>query len=354
MNLKSYLIALAIALVLAAWMLSGQFGSDEAGAENAEQPVKAAVMDVQVRRVQAETVQRFLENQGDTRADQDIELRAETAGQVAEVNAEEGERVETGEVIVRLALGDREARRTEAEALVAQREANFTAAEGLMAEGYQSDIAVREARAALASARAQLAAIEEEIENSVIVAPISAMLESRPAAVGDYLGVGEVVARLLDTDPMIATAYVAQQDIRKVRLGSEAEIELATGDRLTGQVSYISAAAESGSRTFRVEVQAPNPNALPAGVSATIRIPLEPVQAHFLSPAWLSLDERGEVGVKGVDGNNTVVFHPVEIVRAERDGVWVTGLADETRLITVGQGFVRAGERVNPVPAAEG
>lgn len=354
MNLKSYLIALAIALVLGAWMLSGQFAGDEAGAEDADGANEVAVMDVQVTRVQAEIVERFLENQGDTTADQDVELRAEASGQVAEVMVEEGERVEAGEVILQLALGDREARRAEAEALVAQREANFAAAERLLSDGYQSDIAMREARAALASARAQLAAIEEEIRNAQVTAPISAMLESRPVAVGDYLAVGEVVARLLDNDPMIAIAHVAQQDVRNVTLGSEAEIALATGDTLTGRVSYISAAAEAGSRTFRVEVEAPNPDGLPAGVSATIRIPLEPARAHFLSPAWLSLDERGEVGVKGVDADNVVVFHPVDIVRAERDGVWVTGLADETRLITVGQGFVRAGERVNPIPAAGG
>ncbi len=354
MNLKSYLIALAIALVLGAWMLSGQFSGDEAGAEDAGQPAEAAVMDVQVRTIQAETVERFLENQGDTEADQDVELRAEVSGQVAEVRVAEGERVEQGEVILRLAMGDREARREEAEARVAQREANFSAAQRLMNEGYQSDIAVREARAALASARAQLAAIEEEIRHSEITAPVTATLESRPVSVGDYLRVGEVVARLLDTDPMIAIARVAQQDVRNVALGREAEIELATGDTLTGRVSYISAAAEAGSRTFRVEIEAPNPEGLPAGVSATIRIPLEPVQAHFLSPAWLSLDESGQVGVKGLDAEDTVVFHPVEIVRAERDGVWVTGLDAETRVITVGQGFVRAGERVNPVPAAEG
>jgi multidrug efflux system membrane fusion protein len=37
-------------------------------------------------------------------------------------------------------------------------------------------------------------------------------------------------------------------------------------------------------------------------------------------------------------------------VRAESDAVWVAGLPDEVRVITVGQGFVRTGDQVRPVP----
>ncbi len=351
MNLKSYLIALAVALVLAAWMLSGQLGTDGSAAQTAPASRDVAVMDVQVARFEASRVQRYLENQGETRADQDVDLRAETDGQVAEVLIEEGSTVAAGDTLVRLAMGDRDARREEARARVAQREADFEAAQRLQGNGFQSDIAVQEARAALHSARARLAEIEKEIRDTRIASPIDGEVESRPVQVGDYLRAGETVARLVDTDPLIAVAHVAQQDIRKVQTGREAQISLATGDELSGEITYISNAAESGSRTFRVEVRAPNPDRLPAGVSATIRIPLDPVRAHFLSPAWLSLEDTGEVGVKTVDDRNRVVFRPVDIVRAERDGVWVSGLPDRIRLITVGQGFVRAGETVNPVEA---
>ena len=38
-----------------------------------------------------------------------------------------------------------------------------------------------------------------------------------------------------------------------------------------------------------------------------------------------------------------MVFHPAEVVRAEADAVWLAGLPERLRLITVGQGFVRPG-----------
>ncbi|RZU99653.1 efflux RND transporter periplasmic adaptor subunit [Spiribacter vilamensis] len=350
MNLKSYLIALSVALVLVAWMLSGRLDSDDARPGEDQSPAQPVVMDVEVTTLEAESVERFLESQGETEAERDIELRAETSGQVVAVQAAEGDAVAAGDPILRIAMGDREARRAEARARVSQREADFSAARRLSGDGFQSEIALREARAALEAARAQLATIEEEIANTTITAPIAGRVETLSVDKGDYLAAGERVARILDIDPLIATAHVAQQEIRRIETGREARVSLATGDTLTGTVRNIGGAAEPGSRTFRVEVAAANPDALPVGVSATIRIPLDPARAHFLSPAWLALAESGEVGVKTVDADNRVVFEPVDIVRTQRDGVWVTGLADPVRLITVGQGFVRAGDTVNPVP----
>ena len=351
MNNKSYLIAAAVGLSLVLWMLSGLLIGSGSDSSAPSTPASAAAtpMRVEVETHRAEQVERYIENQGDTQAQHDIQLRAETTGQVAEVLANEGDRVAVGDVVVRLALGDRQSRQAEAQARVAQAQADFDAAQRLQGEGYQSAIAVSEARAALASAQARLEAIEQEITDTRIRAPIDGVLESRPAEVGDYLSVGDAVARIMDSNPLIIVAHVAQQDIGQVRLGRQAQIALATGDSLEGQVRYISAAAERGSRTFRVEIAADNPNRLPAGVSATIRIPVEPVRGHFLSPAWLSLEDSGQVGVKGVDDENNVVFYPVNIVRTERDGVWVSGLPERLRVITVGQGFVREGEPVTPV-----
>jgi multidrug efflux system membrane fusion protein len=53
-----------------------------------------------------------------------------------------------------------------------------------------------------------------------------------------------------------------------------------------------------------------------------------------------------------VGDGEEVVFYEAEVVRAEADAVWLAGLPEQVRLITVGQGFVRAGDQVRPVPEA--
>ena len=41
-----------------------------------------------------------------------------------------------------------------------------------------------------------------------------------------------------------------------------------------------------------------------------------------------------------------VEFIGIQIVKAEQDGVWLSGLGDQVDVITVGQGFVRSGDQV--------
>src|SRR5690606_37368106 len=109
--------------------------------------------------------------------------------------------------------------------------------------------------------------------------------------------------------------------------------------------------------TFRTEIEIDNPGGtIPAGVSAEATIPIARVDAHFVSPAVLVLDEAGVLGVKTVDAANRAQFQPVTIVSATPEGLWVAGLPETVRLITVGHGFVAVGETVrvslgDPPPA---
>ncbi len=63
----------------------------------------------------------------------------------------------------------------------------------------------------------------------------------------------------------------------------------------------------------------------------------------------LALDEAGNLGVKTLvpSGDDKVVkFVPIQLVKAEQDGVWLAGLGETVDIITVGQGFVRDGDNV--------
>jgi multidrug efflux system membrane fusion protein len=99
----------------------------------------------------------------------------------------------------------------------------------------------------------------------------------------------------------------------------------------------------------RIEV-ANADGAIPAGISAQLRIPTGKQTAHFVSPAILSLDTDGTLGIKTVNADNVVEFNRIGIVRAQTDGIWVSGLPDKTQIISIGQGFVNDGETVDPQP----
>lgn len=355
MNGKSWLISGVVVLLIGGWMASGYL----LGEERTEQAGDAAPredvprMSVQVRESAAETIVRRLEGQGEAIPDREVEIRAETDGRVAEILAERGAEVSAGDPIARLEMDDREARLARAEAQVAQYAGDYEAARQLGDRGLSAGAEVRQAFAALQNARAEFASIREEIENVTIRAPFDGVVDRRGVEVGDYLSAGDPVAQVVDVDPLRIVLNVAQQDVRRVEPGTAAEVRLASGETLDGEVTFIAQSGDRETRTFRVEVAAANPDGLPAGLSATVTLPLDELSAHLLSPAVLALDESGTLGAKAVNAEERVEFHPVEVVRSEPDGIWVTGLPERLRLITVGQGYIAAGDQVRAVEAED-
>jgi len=356
--LKSQWITIAIVCALIAWMASGTMGTrDTSDMREAEtQPAaERPLTEVQVRRMQAKEVTRFVELQGQAEADRVATVRAETAGRVVELPGERGARVTEGEELAVLAMNDRKARLAEAKSLVAQRESEYEAARRLGEQGYQAQNRVKEAEAALAAAQARLASIREEIADVLIAAPFAGVLETRPVEIGDYVSVGAEVATVVDDDPLRIIAHVPQQKVNRISVGSSADIAFINGQSATGTVTLISSVAAESTRTYRVEVEVQNnEHGFRAGMSATLRIPTQVVEAQFVSPAIFSLDTEGRLGVKTVNADDEVVFHNIDPIQATADGVWVAGLPSTARVITVGQGFVRPGEIVKPVPDDSG
>lgn len=353
MSGRSALIAAGLALGLVLWMASGylmRLGNSTVP-DSPPSPATAPPMAVEVALLESRPVTRRVVSQGQTLPERTVTLRAETTGQVAEVLARRGALVAAGEPVVRLAMDDRAARLREAEALVRQRETDYEAARRLGDRGFQSAAALRQAEAALEQARAALQAIQLDIRRTRPQAPFDGVMRDRMVEVGDYLAPGDPIAEIVDNDPLRVRAAVDQQDVARLRVGGPARVELITGAVLEGEIRYIAPTAEPATRTFDVEVTVANPDGLPAGMSATVSLVLDTVQGHFISPALLSLDDRGDLGVKLVDADGRVRFQAVETLRAEADGLWVRGLPPVARVITVGQGFVRPGEAVRPVPA---
>ena len=83
------------------------------------------------------------------------------------------------------------------------------------------------------------------------------------------------------------------------------------------------------------------------GLTTELRLLLGDTRAHRVSPAVLTLNDNGAMGIKAVNKKGSVVFHPVNVLEDTTEGVWVGGLPEKLTLITVGQEFVSAGQNVH-------
>ena len=346
---KSYVIAALFTLGLAAWVFGG-YAIKSSGKETADAPAvakTAAPITVSVRTQEAKPVEQFIVAQGQAEPNRTVTIRAETKGQISELLADEGASVAAGDIIVRLEPNDRKAMLLRAEARVREQQSAFEASESLGKKGYQTQRQADQIFSSLQTAKAELEEARIELGRIEIKAPFEGVVLSSPMELGAYVDVNGEVATIVDNDPLVVSVRITQQDVSALKLGQSASVTFATGQQRDGKVRYIAARADEDTRTFRVEVELPNPNGeIPSGISAEARVPTGTLLAHYVSPAALSLNDEGKLGIKTVDEHNKVTFHTASIVLSDVDGAWITGLPPQARVITLGHGFVQIGEEV--------
>lgn len=356
---STYIAAIVVAAIFIAWLFSGQIGNEDAAgpapslaesrdamlAEAQDAPVR-----VRARVVAAEAQTEDLVVRGRTEADRSVVVRAETSGRVVELPVEKGDRVEAGALLCRIAVDTREARLEEMRQAVAQARIEFDGARKLRERGLQSETAIASAEARLAASRADLAQMELDLERTYVRAPFAGVVEARPVEMGDLLQAGGACATVVDPDPMMLVGQVAEREVGRLVPGQEGFGTLVTGDSVSGTVAFVANTASSTTRTFRVEVAVPNADgALRDGITTEIRIPVERFLAHRIPSSILALDDAGDLGIRILDDEDRVQFVNVRIVKDEADAIWVRGLPDPARIITVGQELVTPGQQVEAV-----
>ncbi|HEY1633022.1 MAG TPA: efflux RND transporter periplasmic adaptor subunit [Rhizomicrobium sp.] len=345
-----YRWALVITLFAVIWLSSGVLprllfghGGDTAQAKTSDVP------SVQVSTIDAQKRDATLTVRGRTQALHAVDVRAEVDGMVDAIHFDKGDHVKAGDVLCELKINDKGARFDESKALVSQREKEYTAAHNLAAKGYVSETQAKQAAAALEAAQADLRTQQIALTNTKIRAPFDGIVDDRYVNQGDYMRTGDKCEMVIAPEPFLAIGTVSEKDVGGLKIGDLAAATLVTGETVQGKIRFIAQRADTATRTFRLEVELPNPDAkLRDGVSADIKIPTRQVMAQHISPGILVLDDHGVYGVRTVD-RNRVHFYPIGVVSDGPDGMWVSGLPDHVTVITIGQEFVNDGARVKPV-----
>lgn len=328
---------------------------------------------------------------GQTKANRQVEVLAETTSTVVSEPKRKGAFVEAGDLLCELDPGTRpanlaeakagkleaesripeaEARLEEAHARVAEAEINLKAARKLSETGFgsetrriSSEAAMSTAEAGVKSAEAgleatqagieaasaEVAAAHREMDRLTIEAPFKGLLESDTSELGSLMQPGSLCATVIQLDPIKLVAFVPETEVNRIIVGSTASAQLITGLQVEGRVTFLSRSADETTRTFEVEITVPNPELLIRdGQTANIRIDAEGVKAHLLPQSALTLNNDGQLGVRTVGTGNIVDFMPVQLLRDTPDGVWVDGLPETSDVIVVGQEFVTRGVAVAP------
>jgi multidrug efflux system membrane fusion protein len=353
---QSYLFAGGIAGAVILFFVIGGIvtaisADDKKTAAAAAGPEKIADPLVQVSVVSQALRPYVVAVRGRTEANRTVIVRAETAGPVAATPAREGSFVARGTVLCRISTDARQASLDQARALLRTRQLEKEASDRLAAQGYRSQTQVLQAQANLDGAMAQVRQAEVLLDQVNIRAPFSGVFDRRDAEIGTYLAPGGACGTMIQLDPMVIVTDVAERDVGFIRVGATATATLVSGEILTGRVRLVARDADPATRTYRVEIEAPNPGGRArAGLSAQVRINTGSGPAHLVPTTALVLDSAGRQGVRYVIAGDRVAFAPVTVLDETAEGVWISGLSGDVRVITAGQSYVSEGQKVR-IPA---
>ena len=330
---------LAALFVLAVLPVFGAHGADE----NTETPGAS----VAVLKSSARPFVDTLVLRGRTEANRSVDIQSEIAGLVTSPPREKGSLVKAGDTLCQIRTGDREAEMTEANARLIEAQTEFEAAEQLSQKGFASTTAAKNKSALLEAAKARVLRAEINLKRLTITAPFDGILISDTAELGSLLQNGSVCASLIALDPIKFVAFAPERSVDALKMGAEVDAKLITGRKLKGEITYIARSADRDTRTYLVEAETANEDlSIRDGMTAEMLISLDGVDAHYLPQTALTLDNDGQLGVR-LAVNDVARFLPVEVLRDEPQGVWISGLPETADVIIVGQEFVIDGQKLS-------
>jgi len=360
-TLRPYLIALVIVILLVVWMVLPHH-TETAESTNQQSQLESESVDneqrttlpkVQTTHFVTKKITKYLTLYGRSEANSRAVIRAEIAGKIISINANKGDYVARNKNIVNIEKGELAAQLKQAKASLLERELTYKAVKSLNDKGLQGRVRLAEENSLFLSAQTILAQLQLALKRTRVVAPFNGILQQQFSDLGDYLQVGDPIFSLENVDPMVIRGDATEHYMGDLKLGSTVHATLLSGEIIEGKISFIAAMADSDSSTFRVEAEFPNPEQkVLSGISAKLAIPLYQVEAIYVSPSALALDEQGNLGVKLVK-DGVVAFQGITLVETDNDGVWLSGFTGDVDIITLGQGFVKVGDQVDAVDQAE-
>ena len=289
--------------------------------------------------------------------DRTARLSSASAGRLEQVLFNEGARVKRGDVLATVRVPDVGRLRGAYAATTSRARAsrhNAERLEALKASGLGAEQALvdaqADARAQEAEARAlgeQLTALGVSAESGGFIvalrAPISGVVVSRDAIVGQPIGTDAVLATIVDLSEVWFLGRVFEKDLSRLRVGTSAEVELNAypGGHFHGTLDYVSQQIDPMARTLTARIRVANESGqLRLGLFGRSHVDIgDPGKqaTSLLVPRDAVLNVAGKrvVFVKEKDGD--FVVHEVSVGDSAMDDVQLlSGVSEGEEVVSKG------------------
>jgi RND family efflux transporter MFP subunit len=291
-------------------------------------------------------------------------VASEVAGLVVALQAQEGDRVEPGQPLVRLRpryyelqLQEAASRVREAQARLELAESKLVRARELFADEVVSqqdlDDAVSEFTAwqgRVDQGRAEVEQLEFSLDRLVIRAPFRGVVVRKLTDLGEWIDMGGAVVEMVALDELEVRVEVPARYYSELTARAQAEVTFEALPRLraVGRIAAIIPRADSRARTFPIKVALPETtDRVGVGMLATVDLPIGESYGALIVPKDAVVRQGPLETVFRIDAENLVESLPVETGQGLGSWVVVRGPLDPgDRVVTRGNERLRPGQAV--------
>jgi len=347
-------LAAGIAASLAACSRRGAKEEEEGGA------AESVVAEVSVTRVRRGEISQVLTVSGNVAAlpNQDVRVSSLVPGRIAQMLVAEGDRVSRGQVLAEIEdrpfrdqLQQAEANAEAARANLENAKLSRTRNENLFSRGIAarkdledartqekvSEAALRQAEAALALARLQLA-------RTKVVSPLAGVAVKRLASRGEQVDgtAAQPIFEVADLTPIELIGNVPAVYLGRIRTGQALTIttEAYPGNAFAGRIVAVSPAVDSATNLGVLRIRITNEKGLlRLGMYLSAQVPLEThTNALLVPPEAIYRDAQGQPQVYRVAGQ-AASAQPVKLGIEAPDRVEVLSGVEEGEVIILAGGY---------------
>ncbi len=344
---------------------------------------------VPVIKVQKSEIQGKVHGPGTVQSKVPVTVSAKITGILEKLYADQGDRVQKGQLVAKLDAAELRAREMAAQAAMNRAQRDLARAQadmlkaqanlGLAQSNYQRDLEVFKpgyiSQAAFDTTKAQLKVAESEVAASRatvtaleaaakqaesesraagalhdytrILAPMDGLITVRRAEVGTTIAPGTPIFQMVDLGCLWVAAWIDETQIARLREGQPATIKLRSGRVFQGEVFRLNKEADTVTRELEVDVkfgQCPNPLAI--GEEAEVDI-ASGQQTGPAVPLSAVMAKDGAQGVLVAD-NGTLHFRKIVLGLQDGDRAAVTEGLKEGDLVVVNPAGLLPGEKIRP------
>lgn len=332
----------------------------DAKAKSAEKPVRVPrirpAVPVKVSVVDEGTITSSLVFDSVLETESSVEIYSEASGVILEVSVEEGDRVETGQILARM---ENEEQRVDAEEALARYEhekSNFERTTGLHERSLINQQEFDTAKFELEQARLRYERARIQLENTIVRSTVSGVVTKRVAQTGSRVTSNRELFSIMNLDELFANVNIPGQHLLSIEQGLPAVIDsdLIEGVRYDAFVKLVSPIVDPLSGTFKAKVAISNLNGMPIypGMFVNVRVIVDTSDRAVLVPKEAIVHEGDLKYIYKVQGSKAKKmllqegYSNVGFVQA------ISGLVKGDSVIVMGHSALKDGANVKVITDA--